>query len=194
MLRPAAFLDRDDTLIEARSLPAPPPPAAHGDITDPAQVQLLPGVASACRRLKEAGFVLVVVSNQGVVARGGATVERVTEINQRLRDLLPGANGASLIDAVYVCPFHPRGTVPEFTREHPWRKPAPGMILAAARELKLDLAASWMVGDSERDLEAGIAAGIPATQCLHVGRHGKLADLGAAADVIIAETGEATEE
>lgn len=188
MLRPAVFLDRDDTLMEANSLPAPPPPAARGDITDPALVRLMPGVAASCRRLKDAGFVLVVISNQGVVARGGATLERVNQINARLRDLLPQ------IDAVYICPYHPKGTVPEFAREHPWRKPAPGMILAAASELKLDLANSWLVGNAERDIEAGIAAGIPAAQCLRVGPHGKLTDLAAAADVVIAETGEAVEE
>src|SRR5436190_5075869 len=140
--RPAVFLDRDDTLIEARSLPPPPPPAAPGDVCDPGQVRLLPGVREACGRLRRAGFVLVVVSNQGVVARGGATLARIEEVGARLRQLLPE------LDAVYICPYHPKGIVPEFTREHPWRKPAPGMIRAAAAEHHIDLARSWMVGDS----------------------------------------------
>src|SRR5689334_5430399 len=86
--RPAVFLDRDDTLIAARSLPAPAPPAAPGDLIDPALVRLLPGALAACRRLKEAGFVLVVVSNQGVVARGGASPSRVAAVNRRLCELL----------------------------------------------------------------------------------------------------------
>jgi D-glycero-D-manno-heptose 1,7-bisphosphate phosphatase len=192
--RAAVFLDRDDTLIRARDLPPPPPPAAWGDVCRPEDVHVLPGVVDACRRLKDAGFVLIVVSNQGVVARGGATVERVREINERVRALIRERAGAPLIDAVYVCPYHPKGTVPEFTREHPWRKPAPGMILAAAAEWKLDLGRSWLVGDSERDIEAALAAGIPRAQCLLIGPRGTLADLPAAADVIVAETGEAVEE
>jgi D-glycero-D-manno-heptose 1,7-bisphosphate phosphatase len=194
MMRAAVFLDRDDTLMEARSLPVPPPPAAHGDVTDPGQVRLMPGVLEACRRLKEAGFVLVVVSNQGVVARGGATIERVKQVNERLRELLGDGKGGSLVEAVYVCPYHPEGIVAEFTREHPWRKPAPGMITAAAGELSLDLGSSWLVGDAERDVEAGIAAGVPAVQCLRIGPHGRLANLSAAAEVILAETSEAVEE
>jgi D-glycero-D-manno-heptose 1,7-bisphosphate phosphatase len=190
----AVFLDRDDTLIRARDLPAPPAPAAHGDVCRPEDVRLLPGVREACARLKEAGFLLIVVSNQGVVARGGATIERVREINERLRALVTDQRRRPLLDAVYVCPYHPKGTVPEFTREHSWRKPAPGMILAAAAEWKLDLGRSWMVGDSERDTEAAEAAGIPRAQCLLIGPRGTLADLPAAADVIVAETGEAVEE
>src|SRR5579862_6089257 len=69
-MRAAVFLDRDDTLMAANSSPAPPPPCAPGDVIDPGLVLLLPGVLDACRRLKRAGFALVVISNQGVVARG----------------------------------------------------------------------------------------------------------------------------
>ncbi|MEX2220150.1 MAG: HAD-IIIA family hydrolase [Phycisphaerales bacterium] len=194
MPRSAVFLDRDDTLMEARSLPAPAPPAAPGDVCDPALVRLLPGVLGACRRLNEAGFALVVISNQGVVARGGATIERVGEVNDRLRALLADGRGGSLIDAVYVCPYHPRGTVAPFAREHPWRKPAPGMILAAAEDLALDLRSSWLVGDAERDIEAGVAAGIPRARCLRIGPHEKLSGLPAAADVILAAGAGAVEE
>jgi len=186
--RPAVFLDRDDTLIEARSLPPPPPPAAPGDVCDPAMVRPLPGVREACARLKRAGFLLIVVSNQGVVARGGATLARIEEVNARVRQFLPD------LDAVYICPYHPRGTVPEFTREHPWRKPAPGMIRAAAADHHIDLASSWLVGDSQRDIDAGIAARIPAAQCLRIGPDGRLPDLVAATDVILAETSEAADE
>ncbi len=165
LMRPAVFFDRDDTLMEAGSLPAPPPPAAPGDVIDPALVCLLPGAYEACAALKRAGFVLVVVSNQGSVARGGATTAMVDAVNARLADLL----GHSVIDAFYYCPFHPRGRVPAFTLEHPWRKPAPGMILAAAEDLGLDLSRSWLIGDAERDIEAGIAGGIDASRCLRVG-------------------------
>lgn len=163
-LPPAIFLDRDDTLMEANSLPPPPPPAAIGDVVDPALVRLLPGARDACARLKAAGFTLVVFSNQGVVARGGATIATVHSINRRLNELLDGA-----IDSFYFCPFHPKGTVADFTREHPWRKPGPGMILAAASELGLNVGASWVVGDAQRDIDAALAAGISRERCILLG-------------------------
>lgn len=165
LMRPAVFLDRDDTLMEANSLPAPAPPAAPGDVIDPALVRLLPGAREACEQLKRAGYLLVVVSNQGVVARGGATTAQVDAVNTRLSQLL----GVGVIDAFYYCPFHPRGSVAAFTMEHPWRKPSPGMILAATEDLGLDLARSWVIGDAERDIQAGIAAGIDPSRCLRIG-------------------------
>lgn len=182
-MHPAVFLDRDDTLIEANSLPPPPPPAAPGDLVDPALVRLLPGVHTACMRLHAARFKLVIISNQGVVARGGLTIAGVERVNDAVRGLLPG-----LIDAVYFCPYHPRGTVEPYAREHPWRKPGPGMILAARDELDLDLARSWLVGDAARDIEAGIAAGIAAERCLRIGPGQQLPDLLRATDRILATT------
>jgi histidinol-phosphate phosphatase family protein len=160
--------------MEANTLPPPPPPAAPGDVIDPAHIRLLPGAADACARLQSAGFTLIVFSNQGTVARGGATCQRIDEINHRLAELLEHharwdrpARGP-MISAFYYCPYHPQGRIHEFTREHPWRKPAPGMILAAAADHELDLAQSWVIGDAPRDIEAGIAAGIPAGRCLLV--------------------------
>jgi histidinol-phosphate phosphatase family protein len=180
----AVFLDRDDTLIECNGLPPPPPPAAPGDLTDPALVRLLPGVLEACAAMKNAGYALVVVSNQGVVARGGATVQRVEEVNRRVGELL-SVHGQPLIDRFYFCPYHPRGTVPEFAHEHPWRKPAPGMVLAAAADLGLDLRQSWLIGDAERDIQAGIAAGLDPARCLRIGPGLPLPDLAAAARVVL---------
>ncbi len=182
----AVFLDRDDTLIECNGLPAPPPPAAPGDLTDPALVRLLPGVPGACAALKRAGFALVVVSNQGVVARGGATLATVEAINRRVSELLH-EDGRPLIDRFYFCPFHPKGRVPEFTREHDWRKPAPGMILAAAADMGLDLRDSWLIGDAARDVEAGIGAGLEPGRCLRIGPGQPLPDLAAAARVVLGE-------
>ena len=155
-------------MMAANGLPVPRPPAAPGDVVDPALVRLLPGVREGCEALKRAGFLLVVVSNQGVVARGGATLEQVEKVNDRLRELLAGADDQTLIDAVYICPFHPRGNIPEYTREHPWRKPGPGMVLAAAEELGIDLKRSWLIGDAERDIECGVAAGLTRERCLLV--------------------------
>ena len=147
-MRPAVFLDRDDTLIECRSV------TPTGDLGDPALVALKPGVARGVAALKQAGYALVVVSNQGGVARGAYRLDDAHRVNARVDELLGG-----VVDAFRICPYHPAGAVPEFTREHPWRKPAPGMILDAAEALSVDLARSWMVGDAERDCRAGRAAG-----------------------------------
>lgn len=183
-MRPAVFLDRDDTLIECRRLPAPAQPAKAGDLTDPSLVRLLPGVAEGLASLAGSGFALVVVSNQGVVARGGATCEQVEEINSRVGEAIVRAGGPR-VDAFYYCPYHPLGSVAEFSRDHAWRKPAPGMILTAASELGLDLARSWLIGDAARDVQAGIAAGLAASRCLLIGEDQKLPDLQAAAEVVV---------
>jgi len=145
---PAVFLDRDDTLIACNAI------TPDGDLFDPALVAPLPGVADALASLKRAGFFLAVFTNQGAVARGRCSLADVEAVNARVRELLPG-----LIDDIRFCPYHPKGSVPEFTREHPWRKPAPGMLLDLARVHHLDLARSWVVGDAPRDVQAGRAAG-----------------------------------
>lgn len=155
-MQPAVFLDRDDTLIANRAITAGGP--HPGDLFDPAMVRLLPGVVQGLRRLRAAGLRLVCVTNQGCVARGHATLEQVLATNRRLRDLL-AAESADL-DALYFCPYHPTGTVAPWNREHPWRKPAPGMFLQAADDLGIDLAASWMIGDARRDGDAAVAAGL----------------------------------
>lgn len=169
----AVFLDRDDTLIDSAGLTWRPG-ERPGDLADPARVRLLPGAREGCGVLKAAGFTLVVITNQGLVARGGGTPGDVEAVHDRLRDLMiddtPDSLGGTLIDAAYYCPFHPQGTVARFAREHPWRKPAPGMVLAAARELGLNLAQSWMIGDATRDLESALAAGIAPERCLLVKR------------------------
>ncbi len=146
--RPAVFLDRDDTLVACTGV------APDGDLGDPDLVRLLPGAAETCAALAAAGYALVVVTNQGGVARGRYGLDAVAAVHERLDELLGGR-----IAAFRACPWHPEGTVPRFTREHPWRKPAPGMLLDAAAELGIDLAASWTIGDAVRDCEAGRAAG-----------------------------------
>lgn len=181
-MRPAVFLDRDDTLIHARQLPPPPPPANPGDLVDPERVQLLPGAAHACHTLAHAGYTLVVVSNQGAVARGAISTRGVESIHDRLRQLLP----PRIIHAFYYCPFHPHAPPGPYTREHPWRKPAGGMIRAALRELDLDPQRSWLVGDSPRDLHAAIDAGLLPHHCLQLGPD--LPDLHAAAQLILQTT------
>ena len=143
-MQPAVFLDRDNTLI-----------ANDGDLGDPDAVVLLEGVSEGIQRLDQAGYRLVVITNQGGVARGRYGEADVDAVHRRMQALLPPPPELSF----YYCPFHPKGTVPEYTREHPWRKPAPGMLLEAADREQLDLKASWMIGDQPRDAEAGLAAG-----------------------------------
>ena len=170
MLRPAVFLDRDDTLIENATLPPESwAGGRHGDLCDPRFVAPLAGAVGACRSLARAGYCLVVVSNQGLVARGHGSIDQVEATNAAMRREFVDDLGRGLLAAVYYCPWHPGGRVPEFTREHPWRKPAPGMLLAAAGALGLDLARSWAIGDKPRDLEAGRRAGIAPDRLLMVG-------------------------
>lgn len=142
----AVFLDRDHTVIND-----------PGYLADPAGVRLMPGAIMALRGLMGAGYKLVVVTNQSGVARGLLTEETLEKIHQEMRRQLE--QGGVKLDGVYYCPFHPEGLVEKYRRESELRKPQPGMLLQAAKELDLDLAASWMIGDSPRDIEAGRRAG-----------------------------------
>lgn len=179
MLRPAVFLDRDDTLIENGRLPRESwAGGLRGDLCDPRFVVPMAGAVEACRAMAGAGYCLVVVSNQGLVARGHGTIEQVEATNAAMRRLFVDEHGRGLLAAVYYAPWHPEGTVREFAREHAWRKPGPGMTLAAAAALGLDVARSWTIGDKERDLAAGIGAGVPAERCLLVGGTMGIAEAG----------------
>jgi D,D-heptose 1,7-bisphosphate phosphatase len=148
-VQPAVFLDRDNTLI-----------ANDGDLGDPAAARLVDGVAQGVRSLREAGYRIVVVTNQAGVARGKFTEEDVDAVHQRIATLIDEQSASrGVIDRFYYCPYHPEASVPDYRRDHPWRKPHPGMILQASRDMGLDLSRSWMVGDQERDILAGRAAG-----------------------------------
>ena len=148
-VEPAVFLDRDNTLI-----------ANGGDLGDAESVRLLDGAAEALSELREAGYRLVVVTNQGGVARGKFTEADVDAVHQRIAQLLDDEiHQPGLIERFYYCPYHPQGTVAEYRRDHPWRKPNPGMILQASRDMELDLEHSWVIGDQDRDIAAGRAAG-----------------------------------
>ncbi len=144
MSRGAVFLDRDNTVIHN-----------DGDLGDPEAVVLLEGAASALTALHQAGWPLIVITNQGGVARGRYGEQDVRAVHERVQSLL---GDTPVLDWLW-CPYHPNGTVPEFTREHPWRKPQPGMLLEAASRHDIDLQASWLIGDQDRDIAAGAAAG-----------------------------------
>ncbi|MFA6107639.1 MAG: D-glycero-beta-D-manno-heptose 1,7-bisphosphate 7-phosphatase [Candidatus Latescibacterota bacterium] len=143
---PAVFLDRDGTLNRE---------VDHLHRVD--DLELLPGTATALACLREAGFLLVVVTNQSAVARGLLTVPALEEIHAELQRRLAAA-GARL-DALYYCPHHPDEGDPPFRCRCDCRKPAPGLLHRAAADLGIDLTASYMVGDTRSDLEAGWAAG-----------------------------------
>lgn len=163
MLRPAAFLDRDGTIISE----------VHY-IARPEHVELLPGAAEAIAMLTRAGFACVVVSNQSGVGRGKLTEADMHRVQAEVERQLAGA-GAKLL-AAYFCTVPPSAdadTAPDRRSrvEHPDRKPGPGMLLRAAKEHGLDISRSVMVGDMLSDVLAGKNAGVMASVHVKTG-HG----------------------
>ncbi|MFO0907056.1 MAG: HAD family hydrolase [Isosphaeraceae bacterium] len=158
--RPAVFLDRDGTVIE--DVPY---------LADPAKLQLFPGAADAIRRLRAAGFLCVIVTNQSAIGRGRLTVERLAEIHVEFERQL--AREGTYVDAIEFCPVAPAVDNPDPRLvEHPDRKPGPGMLLRASWNLGIDLGASWMVGDSLSDVVAGWNAGCRGSILVRTG-HGR---------------------
>lgn len=143
--RAAIFLDRDGTIIEEVNY-----------LKDPAEVQLIPGVIPALRILQR-HFPLVVITNQAGIARGYLDENRLHQIHDHLRALLAQL-GVSLA-GIYYCPHHPYVGHPPYLGECRCRKPKPGMLLAAAADLSLDLSTSYTIGDKLSDIAAGSNAG-----------------------------------
>jgi len=143
----AVFLDRDGVIVEDSGLLI----CSEG-------IRILPGVPQALSRLKDHGFALVIITNQAVIARGLLTESQVVGLEREIEARLM-ARGAPALDGFYVCPHHPKATLPEYRLVCSCRKPNPGLLLQAARELGLDLAGSFMVGDRPTDLLAGARAG-----------------------------------
>ncbi|SAL30121.1 histidinol-phosphate phosphatase family protein [Caballeronia turbans] len=146
MPRAAIFIDKDGTLLE--------------DVpwnVDPKMMRLAPGAFDALRLFASRGVPLFVVSNQSGVALGKFERHALDGVETRMHELAAEAGAA--IEGVYWCPHHPQGIVAEFTRVCECRKPAPGMLLRAAREHRLDLSRSWFIGDILDDVEAGRRAG-----------------------------------
>jgi D-glycero-D-manno-heptose 1,7-bisphosphate phosphatase len=182
-LRPAVFFDRDGTLIENVSY-----------LVDPAHVRLMPGAIEVLRKLRAAGFVCVVVTNQSGIGRGLLTEADLAAIHDELDRQLSAAGVA--VDAYYHCSSVPHGDDPTVV-EYLDRKPGPGMLLRAARTLGLDLSASWMVGDLISDVLAGINAGCRASILISRDAEGprvesrpgveydKVDDIGAAVELIL---------
>ena len=146
----AIFLDRDGTINKY-----------VGFLRNINDFELIDGVAEAIRKINESGYLAVVATNQPVIARGEVSFEELEEIHNKMETLL-GKEGAYL-DAIYYCPHHPHkgyeGERPELKIDCDCRKPKPGMLLKAAADFNIDLSRSWMVGDGENDIQAGINAG-----------------------------------
>lgn len=146
----AVFLDRDGTINIYK-----------GFIRDQQDMELIPGIANEIRKINESGYLAIVVTNQPVIARGECSVEELERIHEKMETLL-GQEGA-YIDDLFYCPHHPdkgfEGERIEYKIECECRKPKPGMLLQAAEKYNIDLKASYMIGDDERDMEAGRQAG-----------------------------------
>lgn len=146
----AVFLDRDGTVNKY-----------VGFLKNANEFELLPGAADAVRQINNSDYLAIVITNQPVIARGETTYVQLQEIHNKMETLL-GREGAYL-DAIYFCPHHPQkgypGEVPELKYDCECRKPKPGMLLDAAKDFNIDLSRSWMAGDGQNDIKAGIAAG-----------------------------------
>jgi D-glycero-D-manno-heptose 1,7-bisphosphate phosphatase len=153
-MKAAVFLDRDGVLNE---LVADPSTGAPESPLTLAQVRLVPGAGAAAAGLARAGYLLVCVSNQPAAAKGRVSVSQLLAVHDRVRALL--AQEGVVFAASRLCLHHEQGVVPGLSGPCACRKPAPGMLLDAAASLGLDLSASWMVGDTDADIQAGRAAG-----------------------------------
>jgi len=146
----AIFLDRDGTINKY-----------VGFLRNIDDFELIDGVAEAIRKINESGYLAIVVTNQPVIARGEVSFNELEEIHNKMETLL-GKEGAYL-DAIYYCPHHPHkgyeGERPELKIDCDCRKPKPGMLLKAAEDFNIDLSQSWMIGDGQNDVVAGINAG-----------------------------------
>lgn len=145
-MKPAVFIDRDGTILDEL-----------GYVVPGSEIRIYPFSAPAIVKLTDAGFPVVVITNQGGIALGMYDHAFVDETHAGLAEAL-ARDGAS-ITKWYYCPHHPEGKVPEFTRVCDCRKPGTAMLQTAARELGLDLDRSWVVGDQWRDIELARRAG-----------------------------------
>lgn len=150
----AVFVDRDGVINELIADPVSGRPESPLRVAD---VRLIDGAAVALQELSHAGWLLVGVSNQPAAAKGRVSLDEIMAVHGRVMTLLE-AQGVHF-DRFELCPHHPDGTVGELTAVCDCRKPAPGMLLAAAEEFGIDLMRSWMIGDTDNDIQAGQRAG-----------------------------------
>ena len=146
----AVFLDRDGTINRY-----------VGFLRSTDEMALLDGAAQAIKTINQSGYLAIIVTNQPVIARGEVTWGQLRDINNKLETLL-GEEGA-YVDDIFICPHHPDsgfpGEVAEYKKVCDCRKPKPGLLIRAAEKYHIDLENSWMIGDTDSDIEAGRAAG-----------------------------------
>jgi histidinol-phosphate phosphatase family protein len=147
--RVGILLDRDGAII-----------VDHGYVGSIDRVEMIEGSAEAVAAFNRAGIPVAVITNQSGVARGFFGTDDVKKVHQHIGERL--ADHGAHVDLFLFCPYHPEGTVQPFARHSPDRKPAPGMALAAAEALDLDLASSWVVGDRAEDMILAGAVGATA--------------------------------
>jgi len=145
-MRRAVFLDRDGTLLEEANY-----------LSELRGLVFFPYTVAAVRLLNQSGFAVVVVTNQGGIARGIVKEAFIAEAHAFIDEKL--AQGGARIDAYYYCPHHPEGAIAAFSNDCECRKPKPGQLLQAAADLDLDLPRSFVVGDRWTDVDAGEAVG-----------------------------------
>jgi D,D-heptose 1,7-bisphosphate phosphatase len=159
----ACFLDRDGVLIEEKDY-----------LCDPDGVVLADRLEEIFAHLRARGYKVIIISNQAGIAKGYFKEEQLKAVQQRIDELL--AQFGEKLDGVYYCYHHAKGVIPEYTKECNCRKPAPGMILQAAKDHDIDLSQSVMIGDRVTDVQAGINAGCRAVALVRTG-HGAKEDL-----------------
>lgn len=168
----ALFLDRDGVIN-----------VNHGYVHKPENFDFIDGIFDICRCAKENGYLLIIVTNQAGIGRGYYTEQDFHNLTEWMKAQF--ASQGAEISGVYFCPDHPEHGLGQYKRESPFRKPAPGMILAAAQDFDIDLTESVLIGDKSSDISAGTAAGIkdnilfdPATtQSIPAGRINNLKQL-----------------
>jgi D-glycero-D-manno-heptose 1,7-bisphosphate phosphatase len=142
----AIFLDRDGTINVEK-----------GYVHKIEDFEFIPDVPRAIKLLKNAGFLVIVVTNQSGIARGYYSMDAVRSLHDHMdREL---ARHGTSVDAYYLCPHHPQGIIEEFTKVCDCRKPEPGMLLKAEKDFSLDLASSYLIGDKQTDVETALNCG-----------------------------------
>ena len=142
----AVFLDRDGTINMEK-----------GYLYRVEDFSFVPGAPQAIKLLKDAGFLVIVVTNQSGIARGYYSVRDVSLLHNHINAEL--ARLGTTIDAFFICPHHPQGTIEKYSTRCDCRKPLPGMLLTAAEKFSIDLSRSYIIGDKAADVEAGLQAG-----------------------------------
>lgn len=154
---PAIFLDRDGTVN-----------VDHGYVHEIDDFQFIDGAIEAMQQLKKMGYALVLVTNQSGIARGMFSEDQFMQLTEWMDWSL--ADRDVDLDGIYYCPHHPEAAVEEYRQQCDCRKPQPGMLLSAMKELNIDMAASYMVGDKIDDVQAGKAAGVGTSVLVRSGK------------------------